>query len=390
MNYQFPTITHIDECLAVIKDKPEFIHVIKDGYQVINYVMVSNDTFPPVQTKEEAILRECRGIKFDLDGKIIQRPLHKFFNIGEKEETFLNNIDFTQHHVVMEKLDGSMVIPIWINGVLRLTTKMGITDTSMQAEKFIASRIEYKEFFRFCKENKWTPIFEWCSNKQRIVVDHPNDKLVLLHIRDLYNGKYYERYWVNYYADLFTFPTVETFDSVSGDALEYMETLRSRDDIEGIVIQVSGGHMVKIKTDWYLRLHKVKDEISSERKMVNLILSSGLDDLKPLMDKSDFDKVVEYEVKFIKQLDTIATSISNFAIIYKENYTRKEFALGPYKTIEPLMGSLIFKVWDFPSVAFAYDYLIEVIKKNLGSNKRFAELKNTFFSDIKYLEVGEE
>jgi len=49
---------------------------------------------------------------------------------------------------------------------------------------------KYQQFAKWCIENRLTPIFEWCSRKQRIVIDYPEDKLVLLAVRENMSGKY--------------------------------------------------------------------------------------------------------------------------------------------------------------------------------------------------------
>ena len=46
MNYDFPKIMHINDVLPAIKDSPEFIVVEKEGYQVVNYVVMTPETFP--------------------------------------------------------------------------------------------------------------------------------------------------------------------------------------------------------------------------------------------------------------------------------------------------------------------------------------------------------
>ena len=130
MQYQFPKITHIDQVLTVIKDSPEFIVAERENYNVINYMVSMADTFPEVTDVNAAIRRECRGLVFDKQGYVIARRLHKFFNVNEKDETQLSKIDLDQPHVILEKLDGSMVTPIPIGDHLRWGTKMGITDRS--------------------------------------------------------------------------------------------------------------------------------------------------------------------------------------------------------------------------------------------------------------------
>lgn len=44
---------------------------------MINYLYTLDNTF------DSAVARECRGLKFDPDGKLIARPFHKFFNLAK-------------------------------------------------------------------------------------------------------------------------------------------------------------------------------------------------------------------------------------------------------------------------------------------------------------------
>ena len=119
MNYDFPKITHIDDVLPAIQDSPEFIVAEKDGYKVVNYVVATQDTFPSMITLTEeddedaydsvcwfnhdrAIRRECRGLVFDMDGNLINRRYHKFFNVNERDETQLDKIDWNKPHSILE------------------------------------------------------------------------------------------------------------------------------------------------------------------------------------------------------------------------------------------------------------------------------------------------
>jgi len=67
---------------------------------------------------------------------------------------------------------------------------MGITEVSMQAEEFVAKNAKYLDFAKWCIEQEITPIFEWCSLKQRIVIAYPEDKLILLAVRCNFTGEY--------------------------------------------------------------------------------------------------------------------------------------------------------------------------------------------------------
>ena len=87
MNYKFPHITHIDQVKKAIEGKEEFIIKVDEehGIAIVNYNVAFEDTFPPVIDEKTALLRECRGITFDLEtGRVLSRKFHKFFNLDER------------------------------------------------------------------------------------------------------------------------------------------------------------------------------------------------------------------------------------------------------------------------------------------------------------------
>ena len=192
MNYEFPIIRHISDVLPHIEGREEFVVAEREGYTVINYVVAMADTFNMTGPDDlgGAIRRECRGLKFSSDGEIAARPFHKFFNIGEREETQTNTVDLGQAHTIMEKLDGSMIHPTMVNGYIRWMTKMGITEVAMQAEEFIAKNTRYKDFAIWCINEGLTPIFEWTSPFNQIVLPHEKENLTLLAVRNYITGEY--------------------------------------------------------------------------------------------------------------------------------------------------------------------------------------------------------
>ena len=131
--------TRIEDYLDAISGCEAFFVAERDHFKVINYISMGNDVFPdPMAAPDEitarkwGLRRQCRGIIFDHDGNVISLPIHKFFNVNEKDETQSHLIDLTQPHVILEKLDGSMIRTIPLGNTFRLGTKMGITDVSMQ------------------------------------------------------------------------------------------------------------------------------------------------------------------------------------------------------------------------------------------------------------------
>ncbi|MFN4181023.1 MAG: RNA ligase, partial [Armatimonadota bacterium] len=101
----FKTIHSIDDVLPFVEHKKEIRFTRQpNGARVGCYVFMDGSTFDSLEALE------CRGIAFDEDGKIISRPLHKFFNLGEKPHTSFQRLSERGDLVsVQEKLDGSMI-----------------------------------------------------------------------------------------------------------------------------------------------------------------------------------------------------------------------------------------------------------------------------------------
>lgn len=186
MHYDFPIITRIEDVLPHIEGFDEIIIAEREGYKVINYMVSTPRLWE--RTPGWEIRRECRGIIFDENGHIMSRPFHKFFNLGEKEETLPQHIDITRNHVVMDKMDGSMIRPLIINDTLRLATKMGVTDIAVAAEQLLTSGL-IGHLYEQVKMG-FTPLFEYVAPTNKIVINYDEPKLVYLGTRDVFSGAY--------------------------------------------------------------------------------------------------------------------------------------------------------------------------------------------------------
>lgn len=202
MNYQFPQNITLEEVRCAVRNANErlgttiFIEADRDPFVIFNYAFSIPDLFPPPNTgdtaldREYAILRECRGLTFYRTGGIAARKFHKFFNVGEKPETLQSTIDWTVPHIVLSKEDGSMITPVRNGDVIEWHTKMGKTEVADKVLPFIERNPHYVEFASVCIEENITPIFEWTSRSQRIVLDYPVDDLILTAMRDNVTGEY--------------------------------------------------------------------------------------------------------------------------------------------------------------------------------------------------------
>jgi RNA ligase len=370
MNYDFPQIKTIDDVLPHISGREEFLVMEKEGYTVIKYAVAFEDTFQwdsndPVGS---AIRRECRGITFDTEGNLICRKYHKFFNIGEKEETQLNKINLYEPHIVLEKLDGSCVIPQPSLDGFVLTTKSGVTDISQQAEEFISDKPHYAKFIHSMFDGKLTPIFEWVSRKNRIVVDYENDNLILTAIRNTEMGNYLPYFNMLDLAEHWNIPVVQAVDGLAVQNIElFVKQIREWEDSEGVVLRFDTGHMVKIKADQYVLRHKTKDAINQEKNVISIILNDDVDDLIPLLTPEDATRIQEFQHAFWLSFEDVAGEIYDLYRQIDKGQSQKDFALFAVSSVLPHYQPFMFKLRKgFP----IKDLLIEQIRKSLSSQTK--------------------
>ena len=373
----FPTINHIDDVIPHIEGWDEFKVMDKGWYTVINYVVAFEETFSydshdgSDSYLNTNIRRECRGLIFDNEtGNLISRPYHKFFNAGERDETQLNKINLYEPHVVLEKLDGSMIRPIPIKEGFRLGTKAGVTDVAMNAEVFIASKPHYRTFILNCFQRNVTPIFEWCSRKNRIVVDYPEDQLILTAMRYTNNGVYVTYDVMSHYATAWNIPVVKAVDGLAVQNINlFVNQVREWDDGEGIVLRFDNGRMIKVKADDYVLRHKSKDSINREKNVIQVLLDDAVDDLIPLLIPEDAERVRSFEKAFWLSVDDVAAEMADLFnagnLMYPD---KKDFAVEFVQTkILPIHAPIMY---GMKSGKGSKEVIVGMIRKSLSTQSK--------------------
>lgn len=397
MFYEFPKIEHINDVLPAIEGRDEFFVAERPWGKVVNYLVNYVDTFPPVstaggsakmreeQTRLKAIRRECRGLLFYPDGRIMSRRLHKFFNLFERDETMMNNIDFNQPHVILEKLDGSMITPILVtvDGVetIKFGTKMGCTEVSAYADEFVN---KHHFIYDFCLQmmlSGYTPIFEWVSRKQRIVIDYPQDRLVLIAVRNTVSGEYTSYATLLNYHDTFGIDVVKAYDGTANDMEALVAETRDLKGAEGYVVRFDNGHMIKIKAEEYLLFHKTKDNMTFEKNIIDLLVNDKIDDAKSFMLDDDREQVIKFENMFWFGLnDSINRYNDMWKVICSAKLDRKRFAIErmpALKAKDPHVASIVFGLFDGKDLR---TMVLDLIRKNCNTQ--------TKVNDIRYIWGG--
>lgn len=335
----FKTIRHISDVQPAVSGKKEIRFVTHpNGVTVGFYLFMDSNTF---DTPESV---ECRGIAFDSSGYIISRPLHKFFNVGEKEwlapKKLLDRRDIA---AVFEKLDGSMIATAWVDGRLEWRSKKTFTSEVVRlTRKYLEDR-DNPGLARFAEEvasQGMTAIFELTHPDASIVVAHDKPNLKLLHVRDNVTGAYVmldPGHGVHDLVRRHNVPLAPRFDGLGlPDLMASLEGMHNR---EGYVIQFANGDMVKVKCPWYLRLHRSLTFLR-ERDIALLALNEELDDVKSALVEMGVDLAGVNEVE-ARLKASLTITLDEVESVYERNrhLDRKEFAIANRE--HPLFGLLM-------------------------------------------------
>lgn len=273
LDHALSALKERDPTTGAVRERSEFLVKRHDGLVFINYLIQFPDSF-------EGLRREFRGITFsEATGEIVSLPLHKFFNVGQREET---QFDKLKHHhgMIYEKLDGSMVHFFEWKGELRAATRM--SSETPQAQEALGLAHRYGLVDAIVKEVRGgrTPIFEYVAPHNQIVVEYPRPRLVYLHSRCRATGAYEYNPAYQDRAQRFAFRFADVFDYLN------------KEEFEGYVVVLDNGLWVKVKCNWYLERHRVVDALMRPKYRLHEIVFDGLmDDLIAFAPERHKDKL---------------------------------------------------------------------------------------------------
>ena len=360
----FPVIKHIDDVLPHIADKPEIARIEKDGYTVLDYIYAGVSTF------DNPYARECRGIKFDSTGYLIGRPFHKFFNLNEKEETMFDNQDWTEPFTLFNKWDGSMIHPALVRGELVFMTRKGVTDVALQAMR--ECKYDADEMINLL-ENGYTPIYEFISPNNKIVIHYDEPRLVRLNLRHRETGEY---------KSGFAETDGPIGDHCNGSIEEILNSIKQASDLEGTVIQFhKSKRFIKFKADDYCALHRVLDETAHEKRVLALIMDDKLDDVIPLIAPTRAEHLKAYSSVVNGALLNRAKEFREF-IKDHSNLCQKDYAMKVQEEVHKEEQSFLFKIRQHENLGesfFVEDIVVllkEFFKKTLTTQIKFDNWRN--------------
>ncbi len=235
---------------------------------------------------------QCRGLILDRHGAIASRPLIKFFNLQEHQESLPS-----EPFDVYEKLDGSLGILYWYQDKPYIASRGSFN--SDQAVK--ANQIFYSLYANAIPllDRSLTYLFEIIYPANRIVVNYGDyEALVLLAVIETASGREYS---IEEFSHL-GFPIAKKYDGLKD--LEAIAKLNEQNQ-EGFVIRFDGGLRLKFKFADYVKLHRVLTQVTSKVIWEMLRDQMPFEDILEHVPDEFYDWVKETKATLLSQYQQI-------------------------------------------------------------------------------------
>jgi RNA ligase len=223
--------------------------------------------------------KHLRSSLWNSDGELISAGFPKFTNLGENPEHFPVPTSL-KNTTAVAKVDGSLLIVSKYKGNVILRTR-GTTDATRLENgpelEIFKQTILPKLDPLFNNKPTWTGsvLFEWVSPKQKIVIsygDAPNWYLIgCVNHSDYSLVTQFRLDQVAKELEL-NRPETYSFNSIN----EIVDLVSKWEGKEGVCLYSKDGQVIhKLKSDWYLIRHRLKDEFRNFERVLDFYLKEG-------------------------------------------------------------------------------------------------------------------
>ncbi len=208
----------------------------------------------------------ARGLILDANGDIVARPFPKFFNWSEMPPGWQPSSPLTG---LQAKMDGSLGILYWTpDGLPSIATRGSFV--SQQAQH--ATGVLRERYVDLPWRDDETYLFEIIYPGNRIVIDYgQQDDLVLLAVRGTATGT--EHQLPDWFPNRVEQTRCVDLDAAMGNLAALPR------NTEGIVLLFEDGSRLKMKTDEYVRLHRLLTGLTPRRIWELVSTGVGIDEL---------------------------------------------------------------------------------------------------------------
>lgn len=200
--------------------------------------------------------RQARGIIFRDDGTLVARAFPKFFNLGERSESSIENLPWNEEVEIYEKVDGSCGIG-YISGESAQWQWSLATPGSMESDQAkMGTWILNSNYNLVALPQDCTPVFEIIYPENRIVVDYKGETFLSLLAIFERSGEEWHPRRVDQIAEKCGFRRPRRYN------VDLRTDIPFAPNEEGYVARFASGIRVKVKSPAYLRVHRLLNHMS--------------------------------------------------------------------------------------------------------------------------------
>lgn len=247
------------------------------------------------------------------DGLKVSCSLKKFFNNLEKPDLYPDPLKY-RDLICEEKCDGSTCIISVHNGELIVRTRGTISafehENGEELQQLLDKNTLIEEWAR--AHEGFTLLFEWLSLRP-IVIRHKKPELVLIGCIKNKDYSMLSTFEIDEIAKTLNVrrPEKFTFNSIE----EIIKTCESLKNFEGFVVNFNNNqNRVKIKTPHYLALHRMKSELCSFDRVLDLYMILGEPSYEQFYDHiaTNFDfELAEINKNYLQRVCDLNREVSN-------------------------------------------------------------------------------
>ena len=250
-----------------------------------------------------------RSLIVDKEGNVLSSGFPKFFNYGEKPDCYPNPEEFKDWKYE-EKIDGSLLIADYVNEQFSMRTRGTVSYKTQENHKDFEVLLEkYPKVLDFLKENSHLSLLFEIVTPNNVIVVRPDQIEFYLIGAINKNGMCVvsSNDLTNIWRKIGPIPFPQSYNFLNtNDISKIVETIKNWKGKEGIVISYNNGqNRIKLKSDWYLFIHRVKSQLSSENNLIEYYVQSGMPDREVFQEKI----AVEFDFEIAHQLTCIIDKI---------------------------------------------------------------------------------
>jgi T4 RnlA family RNA ligase len=306
--------------------------------------------------------------------EVLSAGFPKFFNYGEKPDCYPDPEKYKDWKI-QEKLDGSLVICDYENEKFSMRTRGSVSYMNQaNYEDFQLLPQKYPQVVDFLKIYPHISLLFEIVTPNNIIVLRPSEiEFYFLGAVDKVTLQTASSQGHEKIANILHIPTpkIYNFDSLKNT----IETVKAWKGQEGIVLCYNDDqNRVKIKSDWYCWIHKIKSQLNSENNLIEYYVNEGMPDYNKFYKKieTEFDwELAEQMKKEIlrvcetsKKVSKIKKQMQKFLNTIKNYETRKEKANAIINAYDgENLTSFVFTLLDDKD--WSSDQLIKLMHKFL-------------------------